>query len=822
MRTEYFYMKKLLLIIGIVFINHQIFAQKIVVKDMETTFPISNVKVSNEQEKKLYHTDSKGIVDIKDFKKSDSIIFVKPNYEKYKTTKRDILRNKNVVELIKKYQKLDNVILSISRTKNKANKIAEQVRIIDRIETMKIMPSTSADLLNVSGGLIVQKTQGGAGSPIIRGLEANRILLVVDGIRLNNAISRSGHLHHSITVNPLILERTEIIYGPSSIYGSDALGGVINFYSKTPKINSSKKIGGSISAKYATVNTEKSIHASAEISFKKAASLFAFSYADFGNIKMGAKRYHHYNHWGIVDEYSENSDTYYSDTPTKNTNKLIQPNTSFKQKDFFNKTLIEFSENIKLNINTQLNFNSKIDRFDKLTQRKKGKLKYAEWYYGPTKRLLISPQLSLKFDSKFLKEAKVIFAFQDFKESRIKRKFNSLNRSFQKEHVSVSSFNLDLNTNFGKDKTLSYGLEATHNIIESNAYSENLMVDANSIVGQTPGDIVPTRYPDGGSIYSSFAGYTNYRMNLNRRNTFNFGVRFTQTYMNVEWIDDTFIKLPFKKNKLANYAFTGNLSYIYKPENWKHSFLLSSGFRSPNVDDIGKVREKKGKVMVPNIYLKPEYAYNAEYGITRFLNHKKFSISADIYYSYLMNYIARDKFEIIENVSQIYYDGEMLDTYANINKGDAYIYGGSLILDGKISRKFKLEGGVFYTKGKMFKEKRPLPSITPFFGSSKLTYRINHFETSLLYKFMLRKPIEEYDIIGGMDNIEDSPYNSVTKSYEGFPEWHTLNWYATYHFNSKLMINLAIENIFDVHYREFASSISAPGRNLKIQLTSKF
>ena len=89
----------------------------------------------------------------------------------------------------------------------------------------------TADLLASSGTVSVQKSQQGGGSPVIRGLEANRILLLVDGIRMNNLIFRAGHLQNVITVDENMLQEAAVLFGPSStFYGSDAMGGAINFY----------------------------------------------------------------------------------------------------------------------------------------------------------------------------------------------------------------------------------------------------------------------------------------------------------------------------------------------------------------------------------------------------------------------------------------------------------------------------------------------------------------------------------------------------------------------------------------------------------------
>ncbi len=800
-----------------------IYGQYIQVIDMETTFPLENVRVSSPNKKYLFHTNSDGLVNIRNFRRRDTIIFSHPEYETFKTTKREILKNGNVVEMIKRYQKLDNVILSVSRTKTKKTSIAEQVKIIDKIETMKIMPATGADLLELTGSLLVQKSQGGAGSPIIRGLEANRVLLVLDGIRLNNAISRTGHLHTAVTINPLILDRTEIIYGPSSIYGSDALGGVINFYTHTPIINKNKQFSSQILGRYGSANNETTFHFNTEISQPRWATFFAMTFSDYGNIRMGKNRWHGYDNWGKVPFYSENNDYYYSDTPTENTDLDIQPNTGFKQKDFFNKTIFNFGKrDNEFLLETQYNYTGKVSRFDKLTQLKNGNLKFAEWYYGPAKRLLISPQFLLNFDKKWLKNMHIVLAYQNWEESRIKRKFNSLQRNYQIENVKVFSLNADFNTSFSKTNKLSYGAEAYYNLVNSTAYSKKLIVNGNKITGLDNGPEIPTRYPDGGSNFLSMALYGNYRFRVSSKSFFNTGLRFTQTNMHVKWDDNTFIVLPYNDNTLANFALTGNISYIYRPaKSWKMDILLSSGFRSPNIDDIGKIREKNGKVTVPNIYLKPEYAYNAEYGIVKYFNNQNFSISANVYYSMLLNYIARSKFELQPGVTQIIYDGEWADTYANVNNGKAEIYGGSLNLDGNINRNFNIQGGVFYTKGRMIDAQRPLPSIPPVFGHVKVGYKFKRLETSLLYKFMLEKPTGEYDIIGGKDNIEQSPIDPITGEYVGFPQWHTLNWYADYHLNKNFSLNIGVENIFDVHYKEFASAISGPGRNFKFQLLIK-
>ena len=160
-----------------------------------------------------------------------------------------------------KNQTLNEVILSVARNATSRKQIAEKVAVIDRKNIEFQRPSSGAELVGLSPGVRIQKSQGGGGSPVIRGFEANRILMVVDGVRMNNAIYRSGHLQNAITINPNIIERVEVVYGSSSVgYGSDALGGVIHYFTKSPLINSEKKksfyfSSDFSSANYSTINS---------------------------------------------------------------------------------------------------------------------------------------------------------------------------------------------------------------------------------------------------------------------------------------------------------------------------------------------------------------------------------------------------------------------------------------------------------------------------------------------------------------------------------------------------------------------------------------
>ena len=375
---------------------HILSSQKITVQDKETTFPIYNVTVYNEDKSIHVISDKKGIIDISAFAVSDVLTFTHVAYVEYELLKR-VITGKKIIYLQSKAEQLQEVFLSASKGKELRKRIAEQVAVFSIKDIQKTAPQTSADMLAEIPGIKVQKSQFGGGSPVLRGMEANRVLLVVDGVRMNNAIYRKGHLQNSITVSPNLLERTEVIFGPSSvIYGSDALGGIIHYYTRRPKTNEVFNFNSSFLTRYSTINDEKTIQGGLELQFKKIASFTSVSYSNFGDLRMGKKRSHGFEDWGRVFDYSNNTDSFFNEIPMVNSNSNIQRNTGFNQLDILQKFYIPLSTKTDFIFNFQYGISSDIPRFDRLTERRDGELRFAEWYYGPQQRVLLSSQIELK------------------------------------------------------------------------------------------------------------------------------------------------------------------------------------------------------------------------------------------------------------------------------------------------------------------------------------------------------------------------------------------------------------------------------------------
>jgi hemoglobin/transferrin/lactoferrin receptor protein len=825
---------KLIIFLIVFFTSFVSFGQKVTIFDKDTGKIVRNIAIFNKSKTKSTTSNNIGVADVSSFGKDEIIIFSHLSYAKFSIKKSLLERQKFIVYLAKESEQLDEVVLSVFKSDEKLKRIAEQIAVVSLKDIQKISPQTSADLLASIPGIKVQKSQSGGGSPVLRGMESNRVLLVVDGVRMNNAIYRKGHLQNSITIAPNLLEKTEVIFGPSSVvYGSDALGGVIHYYTRTPKLSQENSVKSSFFSRYSSVNQEITTNFSAELSFANWASFTSVSYSDFGDLKIGKNRSHNFPDWGKVFYFSENLNGNYKANPTINSNPELLRNTGYNQTDLLQKFFVPLSKNTDLKINIQYSKSSDIPRFDRLAELKDDSdtstLKFAEWYYGPQERLLISSQVLINPNKNWINKGVFTAAYQNIKESRVQRKFGSLDRSHREEDVNVFSINGDFSVPLTSDKSrkLSYGFELVYNDVNSNSYGKTLNI-VNNIIDGFSGDFnVQSRYPDGGSNYTSSAFYLDYRQDISRKSTLNSGIRFTNTQLNAKWIDETFIVLPDNNISSNNSAVTATVGYVYKPNNnWQLNSVLSSGFRSPNIDDVGRVREKNGNVTVPNILVKPEFAYNAEIGIQKYFNNKKFRIGFNTYYTLLDNYIIRDSF-ILNGSNQVLFDGELGNAVANQNRGTAYITGFTASYLGKVSKNWTTSGFITYTKGRTNDTEEAMSSIPPLFGQFEVNYKNNKIELGADFRFNSKKNIKDYNFAEGIDNIEETPIINPTASsdvdkYFGSPSWNTIGINGKYIINYNLSVQARITNLFDKHYKEFASGISAPGRNLSVSFLTSF
>ena len=806
--------------------------QYIQVVDENTGFPLQEAAVYTKNLEKSRLTDSEGKVPTTFFLVNDDLIVQLNGYEEkaFKLTP-NIFENGIQITLAEREERLEEIILSVARRVSTRKQIAEKVGLLESASIAFSSPSNGADLVGLIPGVRIQKSQGGGGSPILRGFEANRLLLVVDGVRMNNAIYRSGHLQNAITVDPHNIDRLEVVFGSSSVgYGSDALGGVIHYYTRTPRINSDKKIVTRVNSDFESASLTSINNISTELSFKNWASLTSISASHYGDIRMGKNRTHGYTEWGLNPFYSDNTNTYYNPEPMINDKPWIQKNTGYEQLDLFQKFVVQLPQQQQLLLNFQYSNSSNISRYDKLVELKNNRLRYAEWYYGPQKRIFFSPQWKFYPEKKYMKKGGLIFAFQDVYESRIDRAFKELTNNHQRENVKVYSLNADFEFEMPENHSFIYGTEATYNRIRSYAFKSDLITSGNNIIGLTPSLSIPTRYPSRGSSYASSAVYFNWVWDINPKITLNAGTRFTLTQLEARWKETANINALISEVNFNAKALTGTVAMTYRPnEKFQWNVILSDGFRNPNIDDVGKIRESKGQLVVPNPNLFPEYAYNFELGLTKYFKNSENYIALRSFSTLVSGHIGRNEYQIFadittEDLFTILYNGEEVNTYANDNLGNRYLFGGSVDSNFVLARHLNFIGSLTMINAAKEPLYGPLPSISPTFGALMLQYDNAPWKVQLDLQFSGSKNPKDYSL-GGEDGLEETPIlssdgNSIL--YAGSPAWNILSLQSQYVFSDQIRLRFAIDNLLDKHYRTFASGISSPGRNFKIGLQVGF
>jgi hemoglobin/transferrin/lactoferrin receptor protein len=782
------------------------FAQNVTVLDSEFETPISGVAFFTEDKSVSKITNIDGVVDLSNFSTSDVIVIKHISYLEKIITKSSIVNNK--VFLISNLQDLDEIILSASKFSE--NKI-DIPRSIIRIDAKTIgfsNPQTSADALEGTGKVYVQKSQLGGGSPIIRGFSTNRLLLTVDGVRMNNAIFRSGNIQNVISVDPFTIENTEVTLGAGTvIYGSDAIGGVVSFNTIKPRLShqDSLHLNSSSTVRYATASQEQTIHTNLNLGAKKWAFLSSFTLNKFDDLRMGKFGPDNY----LSPEFITTSNN--TDLIIKNQNPLVQKESGYSQVNFMQKVLYQPINDLDFNLGLFYTKTSDVPRYDRLIRyNNEDLLRSAEWFYGPQKWFMANFQLDYKRSSSlFYDNLKLNIAYQNFNESRTDRDYQSIVRSTREEIVNAYSFNFDLEKIFNKKSTLYYGLEYVYNKVGSLAFQKDIETGvAESIV---------TRYPNNSS-WQSMAAYFNYKYKPSKNITLQSGLRYNNIISKANFDENNvFLNLPFNSANNSHNALTGSLGISWVTSRfleWKANF--TTAFRAPNIDDVGKVFDSEpGSVVVPNNNLKPEYAYNGELGMN--LNFSKsFKLDIATYYTLLDNALIRRDGSLNGN-TQIIYNGDLSQVQSIQNASKSKIYGfefGAFLKFSK-SLKFNTQYNVVGGFDEINNTKSPSRHVVPSFGNSHLTWENKKLKLDAFVNFNGELSNNQ---LADSELDKDYIYALDTNNNPYAPSWYTFNITTQYQINPNTTLTTSLENISDQRYKTYSSGIAAPGRNLIVAL----
>ncbi len=786
------------------------YAQTVTITDQQTEKPIEGVVLISESPQATTITNAKGQADISAFKEAEKIQVRFLGYETKVLSYSQIQAVNFNIGMEPSKLNLDQVVVSATRWRQTSGNVPSKITSISTEDVELQNPQTAADLLGISGKVFIQKSQQGGGSPMIRGFATNRLIYTVDGVRMNTAIFRGGNLQNVINLDPFATESTEVLFGPGSvIYGSDAIGGVMSFQTLTPQLSLTDKplITGKAITRYSSANNERTGHFDVNVGWKKWALVTSISSWDYDHLRQGSNGPDDY----IKGIHSQRQDS--MDVVITQDDELLQVPSAYSQTNFMQKVRFKPNENWDFQYGFHYSETSPYGRYDRHNRFRNGTIRYSEWNYGPQKWMMNNLNISHSGSTPVYDQMSLRIAQQSFEESRIDRSLNNNERTTNAENVEAYSANLDFTKGVGSKNTLYYGFEYVLNDVSSNGK----LTDITTGIDQ----VGPARYPN--STWSSIAAYVNDEFRVSDKLTLQAGVRYNQFMLDANFSNNTdFYPFPFTTAEINNGALTGSVGGVYRPtEKWAIRANFGTAFRSPNVDDIGKVFDSEpGSVVIPNPDLKAEYAYNFDLGISKVFGE---AVKVDVtgYYTILQNALVRRDFQL-SGQDSIVYDGLVSKVQAIQNAAVANVYGVQAGLEVKLPAGFMWLTDLNYQIGEEELDDGTTSAsrhAAPFFGVSRLRYRHNDLTLELNTMFQGER---SFDDLAVSEQGKDEIYAKDANGNNYSPAWYTLNLKAMYQLTETFSVSGGIENLTNQRYRPYSSGLSGAGRNFILSLRANF
>ncbi len=717
-------------------------------------------------------------------------------------------------------EEMDEVLVSAQRFDQKRKYSPRQIEVVSAKKLTELQPATLGDALINTGQVFVQKSQMGGSSPVLRGFEASRVLLVVDGVRMNNATYRAGHLQDIITIDPQILDRMEVNFGSgSTLFGSDAMGGVLYFKTKTPTFGI-KQLLPYAGVRYQSASQSTISNAGFRLQMPKWGLIVSATQSNFGDLRSGSKNYSDIDTFGNRSWYVGRINNW--DTLLRNEDPQKQVGTGYDQTDLFAKLLVK-TGGIHHVLNVQSSQADLIPRYDRLTEftLQNGQVipTFGRWDYAPQNRSFISYQAE---QGGVDHRQRLTLARQETQVGRITRNFQSNTQRSQMDTVVMVTVNYDRSDKISNRLRINSGLEYVKNRVQSTGINTNVVTGLQSVT--------KARYADSGARTHMTSAYAQLLGDLPQwKANIQAGARVTRYDLQANYSLRNPWKLPYNSIEFSNNTLSFDVGL--NKEIGKIAIVKASvnqAFRNPNVDDMTKVFDSKPgvKLLVPSPNLQAERSTTFDVGVLM-SKSEKFVLEAGAYQSVIANLLL-DEVGTLNGQDSVEYDGRLTPVYQLKNMAEGRISGIYTNAKVKIVDGIWWSGSLNYTRGLYRKgsgsseEWQPLDHIPPMYGQTAVKWSVKQGFAELQYLFNGEKKAQDYSS-SGEDNQDKQPLGLADINGDGKPDGYNPSWgiwtiRGGYSLPKGFSVQLAVENVLDLHYRYFASGMSASGRNILLSL----
>lgn len=648
-----------------------------------------------------------------------------------------------------KLHSINEVVITARRFNSVVMSTPEAVRVIDNRSIGEYQMRTSPEALALTPGVFVQKTNHGGGSPFIRGLTGNQTLLLFDGIRISNSTMRYGPNQYFNTIDPFSTGRIEVLRGSGSVqYGSDAIGGTIQAFSHETGFAGEAGWGGRVLGRISTHGMEQTLHSNLSFSNRIVSARAGVTFRKFGDIVGG--------------------DTTGRQTPS-----------GYDESDHDFKASVMLSKATSLTVLYQNVSQTNIPVYHKVLLEN-----YAINETDPQRRKLAYARLNTSLDAGILKSGIITASYQQTREGRTSRKNGS--DILRREYDKVRTFGLSAEALVSNDDLWSgnIGVEFYSDLVNSTRTDTDI---ASSSATEKRG-----LYPDG-SVMNSLALFTVHSFDLPRWNI-TAGARFNSYIMNV---DD----MELGMTKLTPSALVGNIAFMRKLSSASNLFLsLNTGFRAPNIDDLGTLGIVDFRYETPNFELKPESSFQYQVGY----KYGKNGLRGEIY-------LYRN--ELYNLITRIRVEGQEIEgypLYTKENSERAYIQGAETAWDYSPESRITFSGSLTYTYGQNITKNEPVRRIPPLFARLAAEYRPGNWRTGA-----------EWLAAAKQDRLAQGDKDDNRIPEGGTPAWNIINLNCGYTWKF-LAADLSLRNIFNKDYRYHGSGINGYGRSLFLTVQANF
>jgi len=629
------------------------------------------------------------------------------------------------------------------------------------------------------------------------------MLLVIDGVRLNDEIHRNGKVEGLLNFDKVIAERVQQIYGSSfSIYSSDATGGVIQYFTHMPPTNGQKTVKFEYNSKYISASNSYINNANLMFSSASISSFSSFSYGNYGDVTMGKNRRYvpeADSLYGLKLHYIQRQGN--TDVLLPNPYPYRQKGTNYEQKYFFQKLRIKLNSRMNLFLNFHYVNTSDVDIYSGITEVNFDHYRFSECRFEPQNKYIASANLLLSINRSLYDFISLNTSFITYNEYRITRKFNNPVELDQKEKLDVYNFNADFVKLFNVNRMV-YGVSYQYNQLTSEAFFKNIETDS---VWQGM-----NRYPTNGSYSNNASVYWGFKV-LGSRIVMNLGLRYDFKHI-ITNFDTVAPQLPltftqkeyFSNNPTASLSFS---SFIFS---WLQTkLIISATTRSPIIDDFGKIMVKNFIVTIPTDNLRQEKTLNSELGLN-IASSENFKFYGSFFVSRSIDAVIL-KDTVLNGEDSLYFGSDRYNIATHVNIPNTLIMGSS---SGFYYKQFfnvndniflKFNGSINYAQGINLADQSVLPNITPVFGSFSVQYQHKSFSFSVNTQFNGGKKYEDLSEVGE-DYIEKA-------SSIGFLPWQIYNTRINYQMKDYAKISVGVNNIFDLFYRRYSTALASPGRS---------